>query len=374
MIVAGLNRYNQLDEKSNSKNAYDYPTIIPPLKSHIDVSTIISFATYSQHSVWITNDGKAYAIGDNTDGRISSSLPKKQLNEETEIEIKGKDGNLCKFISVVCGAFYTLYQVSSQSYADRSQLVYAHKGEKQIFLDLNGRKPLALFGGRETAAIIDSNGGIIIITKIIFDLHTLELKSAFLPNDDKPIKLACCNKFVIALGASGHIYQSGYPKTGILGFKLVKELSSKIFVDVSGTFHHCFAVSKDGKVYGRGNNAYCILGISKKTAKTDKFKEIKSLSTHKIVEAYAGYSHSLFKTKKGKLYACGWNYSGEVKLDYILGKEIVYPPAKMPIKGAVNFCSAGESSNIFFVDCEPPSNTPNKKINMPLFWAMKKNL
>lgn len=76
MIVAGFNRCNQLIEKSNNKNSYGYPIIIPPKKSQLDENSLLSFSTYSQHSVWITKDQKAFAIGDNIDGRISNILPK----------------------------------------------------------------------------------------------------------------------------------------------------------------------------------------------------------------------------------------------------------------------------------------------------------
>lgn len=374
MIVAGLNRYNQLGEESNNHNSYGYSIIIPPIKSKIDVNTLLSFSTYSQHTVWITKDQKAYAIGDNVDGRISDTLPKKLINEATPVEINDSNGQPFKFNSVVCGVYYTLYFVSSQSYKDRTQLIYCYKDQKPLFLSLNDHTPISLYGGRESAAIIENNGGVVFITKSIFASPTKALKIISLPSDDKAIKLACCSKFVVALGSSGKVYYSSYPKTGISEFKEIAELSGKIIVDISGSFHHCFCVSENGKVYGYGNNAYSILAISKKIKKIDKFIEIRKLKKRHIVEVYAGYSHSLFKTDDGKILACGWNYSGETLLNLRNNGKVVYPPTKIQMKGDVPLIITGEFTSIFFRDCEIPPNMPNCKIKKPLFWVMKENM
>lgn len=51
--------------------------------------------------------------------------------------------------------------------------------------------------------------------------------------------------------------------------------------------------------------------MPKKIKEVEKFTEIKSLKKYEIVEVFAGYSHSLFKTDNGKIISCGWNYSGE---------------------------------------------------------------
>lgn len=98
MKVTGLNRHFQLGENKNKISPYGHKMIYPPLKSHINISDLLSFSTYSQHTVWVTKDKKAYAIGDNLNGQISDSIPKEVLSEDTEVIIKDEDGQNCKFL------------------------------------------------------------------------------------------------------------------------------------------------------------------------------------------------------------------------------------------------------------------------------------
>ena len=66
--------------------------------------------------------------------------------------------------------------------------------------------PSALFGDAKTSAAITIDRGIIIITENIYQTQNTHLETAFLPNNDKAIKVACCDKFVYALGSSGNVY------------------------------------------------------------------------------------------------------------------------------------------------------------------------
>ena len=69
----------------------------------------------------------------------------------------------------------------------------------------------------------------------------------------------------------------------------------------SGILKHAIAVSKDNRVFDIGENVNGQLCLSKKTRSVKKFTEVSSLASLKIVEAYAGCYHSLFKTVEGKI-------------------------------------------------------------------------
>lgn len=75
MFVCGKNQFFQLNKTQNS-NAKQY--INPPIKFHINPSLISSFSTNFEQTVWITHEGKSYVTGDNRNGIISGSLPKKK--------------------------------------------------------------------------------------------------------------------------------------------------------------------------------------------------------------------------------------------------------------------------------------------------------
>lgn len=358
MIIYGYNVCSRLGSNSNNNSSQANK---PPCKSHLKASSLLSFSTYNLHSVWVNNEGQAYAIGENNYGQIGGSLPKETIQKDTEILIQDLNGHTCKFLSAVCGTYYTLYLVSTEN--DNIQLIYSYFNHKQLFLDINGRIPQALFGGSENAAAIDSEGGILVITKSVFTSSTSEIKPSFLPNNDKAIKVACCNKFIVALGSSGHVYESPLSAPGKIIFNEVKDLQGHTFVDIAGTFLHCFAVCKDGRVFGIGNNWKCKLAMSKETKNVSKFTIVESLKKYKIVAAFAGYDHSLFKTSDGKILACGSNANGEILLNNEITDDIVFPPVEMTGNDNIPFCIAGSYVSIMFQDGELPNNLPNQKID-----------
>ena len=88
--------------------------------------------------------------------------------------------------------------------------------------------------------------------------------------------MAYCNNFVISLGQSGC-----FDECKTLG-KGPSEFSKKAVIDISGSCDHCFAVLDDGRVFGRGSNYCCKLGLSPKTEPISSFVEIESLKMYKI--------------------------------------------------------------------------------------------
>lgn len=51
-----------------------------PCKSRLEVSTLLSFSSFVQ-SVWINQNGEAFAVGPNNHGKISSTLSKKKIRK-----------------------------------------------------------------------------------------------------------------------------------------------------------------------------------------------------------------------------------------------------------------------------------------------------
>lgn len=59
-----------------------------------------------------------------------------------------------------------------------------------------------------------------------------------------------------------------------LFFELVDELSDKFAVDISGNFNSCFVVLNDGKVFVRGSNRKCSLGMPENIKSIPIFKKL----------------------------------------------------------------------------------------------------
>ena len=155
LLFCGNNYSGILPEKSNNCSAKGVKFIYPPIQSRINISTLSSYFVSESNSIWTTKDGKAYAIGSNSRGKISPSLPEK-LEKETEIIITESDGHKCKVISAASSLMFSLFLVS-QSYGT-NQLVYNYYNKNDgvpLFVNLRGRKPIVIFGGHNSAELCD---------------------------------------------------------------------------------------------------------------------------------------------------------------------------------------------------------------------------
>ena len=358
MLVCGDNTNNQLDTKSNEESLGGRPIINPHIKFHIDPSSMLSFSTYCDHTVWITHDGKAYAIGYNSDGRICGSLPKEIFTEDREVILKDKKGQPFKFISVVCGEWYTLYLVSSKSTENNYQLVYCYKNDEPLLFDTIFSSPISLFGSNDMSGVIDSSSRVIVIKYSVFGSPKARIELTSLPSGDRAVKLALCYDFVISLGSSGRVYESKISRNSEMEFKEIEELRKETVVDVAGCNDSCFVVLSDGRVFGRGNNKDCCLCLPKATESVSTFTFIDALSKYKIVSAFIGGFGAFFKTDKSEMIVGGKNNDGRL---FVPLNFSVYPPVKVDELSDFNFCVAGFASAVF-VGIEPPKNIANKKI------------
>ena len=359
MKVVGRNDKYGLGGSLNSQTSGP-ENIKTPCQSRLNVPSLLSFSI-GWHSVWIMQNGEAFAVGPNNCGQIMSTMAKETFKEDRKIEIRYKNGQRCKFISAVCGDDYTLYQVSGETSSGPSQLVYAHSYKETIFLNIGKRSPLSLFGGYYTSAVIDTEGGVIIITDAVFDSPTSEVEFLSLPDCELAVKAACCDDTVIVLSASGRLFECP-SKARRKPFSEVKELSGIKIKEISGTYRHFFAVSEDGQVFGRGNNYSKRLGKPSDIKELKEFQIIESVDKFHVVEAFAGIVDSFFKTSEGPVLGCGSNGYNKLMLKDEK-RTNVYPPAETTITRDATFCILGDGKSVVFLGVEPPPNTPNRKIS-----------
>lgn len=366
IVVAGENKDHQLGVESNNKAINESPIVCPPDNLKLDITSLLSFSVYCGHAVWITLDGKAHAIGDNKSFEISKSLPEGEIKQSSIFEINDNEGKPCIFLSALCGYEYTLFLVQSNSSNQNNRLIYSHSSNKkfQLFLNISGHNPVALFGGYSIAAAIDSNGEIIIIA------NPLSPQFISLPGGEKSVQIACGNKYLYSLSASGHVYMSHRKSDSdeFEPFTEVNELKKVKIIQISGTFNHFFAISTDGVTYARGRNSAGCLGTGRGIEKAKQFTQVTSLLNCKIKSAYAGCDHSLFQTEEGKILACGDDCYGEIPLNEDPTEDDIFLPIDTNIKSGSSFSIAGEHLTISFVNCKVPPNIPNKIVteDMPV--------
>lgn len=368
MQVCGKNQYFGLGEESNREGYYGQ-CISPPFDSHVVIPSLKSFSAFDNHAVWVTREGQGFAIGSNESGQILGTMSKEVHQTEQLINIIDEKGQRCKIISAVCGHEYTLYLVSSETYAN-NQLVYSNENDflsSPLFLSINGPNPLYLFGGWKTAAVIDNEGSIYVITKSVLKSIEKVVEKSVLPDDEKAVSVACCNTFVVAVSSNGRTFWSSLESAESGGsnrliFRPVDELEKVDIVQVSGTMQNCLAVSRDGRVFGFGSNEWGQIGLGRRKTIASKFTQILALQSYRIVSASAGCCHSLFVSSDGTVLACGINGYGQLMLETGPSKRYVYLPVETSVTSFSSFIIAGNDISIVFVDCEAPKNSPNRVI------------
>lgn len=218
--------------------------------------------------------------------------------------------------------------------------------------------PVALYGNTEKAAAIDSKGWIIYISKPDDSSPNDFIEILKLPNNEKAVNVVCGENFIVALSMSNRIYISKDIKSKL--FTPAEELRDIKIRQISGSIHHCFALSQDGRVFAFGENFGGCIGSSREFEYYSIFKEMLLLKQYNIVDVYAEFSHSIFRTLEGQIIACGDNSYGELPIN---SQPYSRPNLLMEtvISNGVTFCVAGSCISLFFFGYDILRN-PNRRV------------
>ncbi|KAK8888243.1 putative E3 ubiquitin-protein ligase herc4 [Tritrichomonas musculus] len=251
--------------------------------------------------------------------------------------------------------------VTNKDSTKQNHLYFSHFKipESPLFLNINGRYPISIYGGFSYAASIDNEGQVILIypAQIVIDKNA-KLDSVSLPDGEKAVSVSCCFEKLLALSSNGKVYESPVSLNKKLSFKQVTEFADIEIIDISGTADHCLALSKEGRVYARGKNNYGQLGLNEEVQDLPKFTSLSSLNDYKIEAVYAGQSHSLFRTSDGKVISCGSNIGCELLDGRDLDESVEDGLVETSIEKGASFCIAGYGISVVFIDCDPPQNMP----------------
>lgn len=350
---------NKSDNNSSSKSKNNTPFFKFQTTLQYDDS-YVSFSIYAAHSVIVSKNGKAHALGDNSLNQILGKLPP-IVDKWTEIIIKYNQIERLPFISAVCGQNFTLYLSEHDDHHILSYVCEKNKGAP-LFLNTDDRTILGIYGGRYNAAAIDESGCIIIIDSSKIDKNNKTPIILSLPNNEKAVQVACLHNEFFALSSKGAIFHASLQSGSDLHVFEAINFSNRNFVQISGTWEHFLAIDSDGKTYGYGKNHFGHLGIEKFRNDVKKLMEIPTLKSNNLKIVSAGAFHSLFLQTNGTVLGSGKNADDILRIEKTFKNKCVLTPQQSVINN-VSYCLAGLKLSVFFVNCPILPKSPNQKID-----------
>ncbi|MDR2638689.1 MAG: hypothetical protein LBC09_02495, partial [Helicobacteraceae bacterium] len=323
---------NYLGELGLGDNAFDrsFTEIVS-----LNDKNITAVSTGREHSLALSKEGKVYAAGNSANGELG-------FNDKNARDIFTEVVNLNdNIIAISAGEAYSLalskegkvYATGSNS---RGQLGVGNSGDEiklRTFTEissLEGKYIIAISAGKAHSLALDKESKVYAAGSSKYGQLGLDDKSnrnRFTEvkglSDKNIIAIAAGDAHSIALGKDGKVYAAGDNKYGQLGvgdktdrdsFTEAESLNGKNIIAIAAGAYRSLALSSDGKIYAAGSNKSGELGLGDRKRRVS-FTEVFSLGGENIIAIAAGSDHSLALSKDGRIYAAGYNFSGELGLN-----------------------------------------------------------
>jgi alpha-tubulin suppressor-like RCC1 family protein len=254
--------------------------------SYTGDSTWTQTAAGYGHSLFLTNDGKVYACGRNSEGQLGDGT---YTNRLTPIPITTNIGTSLPIIAIATAGYNSLFM----------------RSDGKVFAC--GSNESGQLGNGNTT---QQNTPIEISTTNIGTTYPITAISAGWNNS-------------LFLRSDGKVFACGSNSSGQLGDGTTTSSSTpKLILTTNiGTTYPITAIAagsrslflrSDGKVFSCGNNQFGQLGDGTSGNGTNKSTPIEILTTnigtaYPIIAIAAGNLHSLFLRSDGKVFACGRN-------------------------------------------------------------------
>ncbi len=287
----GANAYGELgDDTFNWKSL---PIETTGFFHLTDNDKIIGISSFYLHTIAVTESGRVFAWGINDGGQIGngtmSTIPS---------------------ISEITGQFLL---------DDDDRIIMVAAGEyHSIALSAKGR--VFTFGSNSYGQLGNGTND--------FYASPIEITSGFsLSGEEKIIQIIAGGNHSLAISSTGKVYAWGSNNYGELGdesytnrlvptditlqFDLEED---EVIIKLSGGYFNTLALTSQGRVFGMGNNIYGQLGIGNTISQNSPIEVsfVDLLPDEIIVDIEAGYMTSFAVTSFHRVFAWGYNYSGEM--------------------------------------------------------------
>jgi alpha-tubulin suppressor-like RCC1 family protein len=328
---AGLNSAGQLG-LGNDYNKSSFTKVT-------SLSGVSAIAAGFGHSLALTNSGEVYATGHNNKGQLGLGNNDNE-NNFTEVTLPTS----ANIIAIAAGDYHSLVLANDgKVYATGSnsdgRLGIGNNDNKNSFTEVTlpvGTNVIDIAAGSDYSFILTSDGKVYATGSNSdgqIGLGNQPNKNSFtevtLPVGANVIDIATGYGHSLVLTSDGKVYATGYNGMGQLGLGYsagnkdsFTEVTLPTGANITGVVagrYHSFALDSNGSVYATGRDHYGQLGLKNGSNEHD-FTEVTLLSG--VSALAAGYGHSLALTGNGKVYATGRHSEGQLGLGETTDKYI----------------------------------------------------
>jgi len=281
----GKNDSGQLGDGTTTSRASPVPVMASP---GVPAANVIAVAAGGAHSLYVTNDGRLWAMGDNTYGQLGDGTT---TNRATPVPVMVSPGvPATNVIAASAGGTHSLYVTNDGKLWAMGDNTYGQLGDGTT---TNRATPVPVMvspGVPATNVIAASAGG----------AHSLYMTR------DGALWGMGMNRFnQLCLAApDSNVHPTPMP-TAVTGY---------VKAAVAGSYHNLY-VASDGKLWAIGDNTYGQLGSGTTAPRTAPVQ----VAANAAAEAAGGH-HSLYVTSDGKLWAMGDNTYGQLGDDTTISR------------------------------------------------------
>lgn len=252
--------------------------------------TIVTLAAGDAHTLALDSDGKVYAWGNNTSGRLGNGGSSGNSTVPVEVTASGALAGKT-IVAIDAGTDHSLALDS-----DGKVYAWGANGSGQLGIGSNDVKTVP--------TAVDTSG-------VLQDEHIVAISAG--------------QGFSLVASETGRVFSWGGNPYGQLGDGTVVYRTAPVAVDDSGAlagkkivrvaagWYHSVALDDTGVVYAWGSNNYGQVGTGNKTQANTPAAVVTSgaLNGKTLVTVDAGRAHTIASDRDGVAYAWGWGSDGQ---------------------------------------------------------------
>jgi alpha-tubulin suppressor-like RCC1 family protein len=309
-LACGLNGSGQLGVTSVTTDTTRFiPTQV------LNISGITQIAAGSYHSLFLrVSDGAVFACGYNAFGQLGVHVSD-TANRFIPTQVLNYSGGTGTYISgitqIAAGLYHSLFRRSDGAVFACGENTSGQLGVTSVTTDTANRfKP---------TQVLNYSGGTGTYISGITQIAAGQNHSLFLKSDGAVF--ACGYNYYGNLGVHVSDTASRFIPTQVLNYSGGSGTYISGITQIAAGLYHSLFRSSDGAVFACGWNYYGQLGVTSVT--TDTAKRIKPTQVLNysggsgtyisgITQIAAGANHSLFRSSDGAVFACGENTRGQL--------------------------------------------------------------